>query len=123
MAFCILWNASICFSKLSVLFLYTTLMPMRSMRIPAQALGLFIILWNVSNIVAQLAICRPFALNWDQTITGKCGSQQWFYFVMGIINIITDIFILAMPMPFLYSLKLAKRKKAVLIGMFAIGIA
>ena len=41
---------------------------------------------------------------------------------MGIINIFTDVFMLALPMPFLYKLKLAKRKKAALIGMFAIGI-
>lgn len=95
---------------------------MRAMRIPAQSFGLFIILWNTANIVAQVAICRPFALNWDQTIDGKCGSQKWFYFCMGIINIFTDVFMLALPMPFLYKLKLANRKKAALIGMFAIGI-
>lgn len=122
LAFSILWNASTCFSKLSVLFLYMTLMPMRSMIVPARALGGFIIVWNVGNIIGQLLICRPFALNWDQSIEGTCGSQPTYYFVMGMFNIVMDIIILAMPMPFLMKLKLATRKKLVLVGMFAVGI-
>ena len=99
-----------------------TLMPMRSMIIPARALGGFIVVWNVGNIIGQLLICRPFALNWDQTIDGTCGSQPTYYFVMGIFNIVMDIIILAMPMPFLMKLKLATRKKLALVGMFAVGI-
>ena len=123
MAFCILWNVTICFSKLSVLWLYTTLMPMKKMVFPATGLGVFIILWNTGNILGQLLICKPFAMNWDQTIPGgKCGSQRDFYFIMGVFNIITDILILGLPMPFLYSLHLPMMKKVVLIGMFAVGI-
>lgn len=121
--FSILWNCSICFAKLSVLFLYVTLMPMRKMIIPARIFGGFIIVWNVANIITQFCICRPFAMNWDQTIPGgKCGSQQHFYFAMGIVNIATDVVMLALPMPFLFKLQLPLRKKLAVMGMFAIGI-
>src|SRR5690606_23842621 len=123
MVFCILWNVSICLSKLSVLWLYTTLIPVRKMIIPARALAIFIILWNTGNILGQFLICRPFAMNWDQTIPGgTCGSQRDYYFTQGVINIITDILMLALPMPFLFNLQLPLLKKLVLMGMFAIGI-
>lgn len=50
---------------------------MRSMIIPARCLGAFIIVWNVSNIIAQLCLCQPFARNWDQTLDGHCGSRKF----------------------------------------------
>lgn len=122
MSFCIVWNVAICFSKLSVLQLYTAIFPMRQMIIPARAMGCFVILWNSGNVIAQLNMCRPFARNFDQTIEGDCGSQRDFYLAIGVFNIILEVIMLAMPTPFLYKLKLPMRKKIVLIVMFTIGI-
>ena len=122
MSFCIVWNVAICFSKLSVLQLYISLFPMRSMIIAARSMGIFVILWNTGNIIAQLNMCRPFGRNFDQTIPGNCGSQRDFYIAIGVFNIILEVIMLAMPTPFLYNLKLPTRKKVVLIIMFTIGI-
>lgn len=95
---------------------------MRRMIVPARILGGFIILWNTGNILGQLLICKPFARNWDLSVEGKCGSQRDLYFIMGAFNIVTDILVLGLPMPFLYKLHLPLLKKMVLIGMFAVGI-
>ncbi|RDW67036.1 hypothetical protein BP5796_09785 [Coleophoma crateriformis] len=121
-AFPILWNACICFSKLSVLLMYTAIIPIRALVLPARFIGLFIILWNASSIIAAFALCQPFSYNWDQTGEGHCGSQPSYYFWLGIINVITDVLILALPMPFIYNLQMRLQKKLLLLGMFSIGI-
>ncbi|KAF9697828.1 hypothetical protein EKO04_004378 [Ascochyta lentis] len=122
MSFALLWNATVCFSKLSVLLMYTTLIPNRSLTIWARVFGLFIIMWNVSDIVGGFLICQPMAKNWDFTLPGTCGSQPNYYFSMGIINIITDIFLIGLPMPYLYRLRLEWRKKILAMALLSIGV-
>ncbi|CAN9195539.1 unnamed protein product [Alternaria alternata] len=77
----------------------------------ARILGALIIVWNIANIIAVLLICRPFARNWDFTLPGTCGSQPAFYFATGLVNLIADALIIVLPMPYLYNLRLAWRKK------------
>ncbi|KAF2714584.1 hypothetical protein K504DRAFT_478026 [Pleomassaria siparia CBS 279.74] len=122
MAFAMIWNATVCFSKLSVLLMYTALIPVQSMIRWAQGIGLFIIMWNISNIFGAFLICRPLARNWDVTVPGTCGSQPKFYFSMGIMNIIADVALIALPMPYLYKLRMSMQKKLVAMGMLSIGV-
>jgi hypothetical protein len=88
----------------------------------ARAIGALIICWNVGDIIAGLLICRPIAKNWDFTLDGTCGSQPNFYFAMGVINLITDAVIIALPIPYLLRLRLAMRKKILAIGLLSIGL-
>lgn len=122
MAFSIFWNATVCFSKLSVLLMYTALIPIQSMIRWAQGIGFFIIVWNIANILAAFLICRPLARNWDLTIPGRCGSQPKFFFSMGIVNIVTDIALLVLPMPYLYQLRMSTQKKLIASGLLSVGI-
>jgi hypothetical protein len=122
MSFALLWNATVCFSKLSVLLMYTTLIPVPSMVKWARGIGAMIIAWNVSDILAGFLICRPIARNWDLSLPGTCGSQPNFYFSMGVINLITDAAIIILPIPYLLRLRLAMRKKILAIAMLSIGV-
>ncbi|PSN59357.1 hypothetical protein BS50DRAFT_626789 [Corynespora cassiicola Philippines] len=122
MSFALLWNATVCFSKLSILLMYTALIPIPFMVHWARGIGLVIILWNVGNIIAGFLICRPFAKNWDFAIPGTCGSQPDYYFAMGVINIITDIILIILPMPYLYQLQLPLKKKLLAMAMLSVGI-
>lgn len=88
----------------------------------ARCIGGLIIAWNTGDIIGGLLVCRPLAKNWDLTIPGNCGSQPAYYFAMGIINIITDVFLLILPMPYLYNLHMAMRKKLIAGAMLSIGI-
>jgi hypothetical protein len=122
MSFALLWNATVCFSKLSVLLMYATLIPIPSMIKYARIMGGLIICWNVSDIFAGLLICRPLAKNWDFTLEGTCGSQPNFYFAMGIVNLITDAVMIALPIPYLLRLNLVMRKKILAIALLSIGL-
>ncbi|KAL2139585.1 hypothetical protein VTI28DRAFT_4957 [Corynascus sepedonium] len=122
LAFPIIWNITICFSKLSVLFMYASVIPVRKMILACRAVGLFIILWNTGGVLGALLLCRPIALNWDKTRTdGTCGDNRLFYIWLGIINVIVEAVILLMPVPFIYNLQMKLFKKLVVIGLFSIG--
>jgi len=67
-------------------------------------------------------ICRPFAYNWDKTIKdGYCGNQQKFYLFHSIQNMISDVIVILMPMPFLWKLHLPRLKRLSLALVFAMG--
>ncbi|KAM0274945.1 hypothetical protein ACHAQH_007713 [Verticillium albo-atrum] len=124
MVFALLWNATTCFTKLSVLLMYMSIFPVRRVILPCKILGVFIILWNIGGILGGVLVCRPFAMNWDQTIPGgKCGNQPMYYMALGVINILVEVTMLALPLPVLYKLQMPMRKKIVTIGMFSIGFA
>jgi hypothetical protein len=102
--------------------MYAALIPVKSMILACKILGAIIIAWNVGDIIGGFLICRPLARNWDFTIRGTCGSQPNYYFAMGIINIISDIFLIGLPMPYLYRLSMPTKKKLMAAGMLSIGI-
>ncbi len=121
LAFPIIWNFTICFSKLSVLFMYTTVIPIRKMVLMCRAAGLLIILWNTGGVLGALLLCRPIALNWDKTIEGTCGDNRLFYIWLGGINVVVEAVILLLPMPFIFRLQMKTFKKLVVVGLFSVG--
>jgi hypothetical protein len=121
-SFSFLWNATVFFSKISVLLMYVAIIPIPSMIKWARVIGGLVLLWNLSNIMAGLLICRPLSKNWNFAIPGTCGSQPAFYFAMGIVNLIADGAIIVLPMPYLYRLQLATSRKVLAMALLGIGI-
>ncbi|KAH7081547.1 hypothetical protein BKA63DRAFT_530547 [Paraphoma chrysanthemicola] len=122
MSFALLWNANAIFTKISVLLMYLAIFPMPSMLLWCQWVALFITLWCVANIFVGIFICRPIRRNWDFTVQGSCGSQRDWYFSMGVINILTDVVLIGLPMPYLYKIRLPTPKKILAMGLLSIGI-
>ncbi|USP80139.1 hypothetical protein yc1106_07413 [Curvularia clavata] len=122
MTFSMLWNATMCFSKLSVLLMYSALIPTPTMIRTTIGFGAFIVVWCIANIMAAFLICRPLVRNWDFSVPGTCGSQPDFYFTMGIINLITDAVLIGLPMPYLYKLAMPMRKKLIAMALLSVGI-
>jgi hypothetical protein len=83
--------------------------------------GAIIVSWAIATILAGFLICRPFAMNWDQTIKGHCGNQVASFQGTGVVNLLTDLVVLALPMPYLSRLNLTLYKRLVLMGVFSVG--
>ena len=80
-------------------------------------------MWALATVLMGFLMCKPFAFNWDQTIPdGQCGNQVLSYQVTGALNLLTDLIVLLLPMPYLYGLNLALYKKVVLMVTFAVGL-
>lgn len=80
--------------------------------------------WATGTILAGLLICQPISMNWAplETPDGKCGDQVLSFTITGVVNLVTDVIVLALPMPYLYKLQLRLYKKLVLITCFSVGI-
>ncbi|KAF1848583.1 uncharacterized protein K460DRAFT_353547 [Cucurbitaria berberidis CBS 394.84] len=117
-----LWVLSLSCTKISILYLYLKLFPIRWVVWSSYATIFIIIAWTIATILAGCFICRPFAFNWDKAIPGgSCGDQVTSFTVTGIINLITDVIVLLLPMRPLYQLQMATYKKVTLITVFGLG--
>lgn len=112
---------SLSFSKISVLLLYTKVFDVPAVKYAAWAITGLITIWAVGTVLAGLLICRPIAMNWTEVPGGTCGDQVMSFTITGIVNLITDVAVLALPMPYLYKLQLPLYKKIVLISVFSVG--
>lgn len=72
--------------------------------------------------MGPFVICQPIAYNWDTTIGGHCGNSQLMWYITGIFNILTDLMVLLLPMPYIYDLQLPLYKKLALMCTFGIGL-
>ncbi|KAK3331259.1 hypothetical protein B0H66DRAFT_94015 [Apodospora peruviana] len=118
-----LWALSLGFSKISILLLYKSVFEVPFVIWAARGAIVFIAVWVAAVIITGCAICRPFAMNWDQTIPGgHCGDQVLSFTVTGILNLLTDVMVLVLPLPYLARLQMRLYKKLVLIGVFSIGL-
>ena len=77
----------------------------------------------VTKQSSALLICKPIAYNWDTTIEGgSCANQTQAFEAVGILNLLTDIAIIILPMPWLWTLQLPISKKLGLTAIFGIGV-
>lgn len=118
-----LWVLSLSCTKISILFLYLRIFPVRWLIISSYTTMSIIVAWAIATILAGCLICRPFAFNWDKAIPGGyCGNQVSSFTATGVINLVTDVAVLVLPMSSLYKLQMALYKKITLITVFGLGL-
>ncbi|KAH6720847.1 hypothetical protein BKA61DRAFT_470111, partial [Leptodontidium sp. MPI-SDFR-AT-0119] len=117
------YGITMAFVKCSVIYFYYRIFgATRSFHNSAQTLIVLIILWAISTTLITFLICRPLAFNWDPTIVGGvCGDRNTVFVITGVINVVTDIMVLSLPLPHILKLQLAWRRKVGLLLMFSIG--
>ncbi|KAI0834518.1 hypothetical protein F5Y06DRAFT_278855 [Hypoxylon sp. FL0890] len=119
----VLWAVSLSLCRISIIHLFTKIFVVQSFIITARLTYALIVLWALAAILSAFLICQPFAFNWDKLIDGgTCGSAMVSWIVTGVLNLISDLIILIMPMPYLLGLELAWPKRLLLAGSFGIGI-
>lgn len=87
-------------------------------------MGLFIFLavWYVAFQLTAIFQCTPVHYYWNRTIPGgHCVNDIAFYIALAATNTFTDIVLLALPLPTVWSLKINKGKKLALSGVFVLG--
>jgi hypothetical protein len=89
----------------------------------AGIVALFIVwAWATSIILACFLLCQPFIYNWDTSVNGHCGNRPAAFMVAGIMNVITDAMVIALPLPHIWKLKLNMQKKIGLTSVFGVGL-
>ncbi|KAF4786043.1 integral membrane protein [Colletotrichum scovillei] len=119
----ILWAISLSLCKISILLLYSKLFSTRFMILSARILAAFTMMWVMVTVLIAFFICIPLSDNWLLDLKNRhCGNQPAADGTMGVLNMITDIIVLVMPISHLWSLRLEMYKKVALIVTFSLGV-
>jgi hypothetical protein len=95
----------------------------KKFRILAYCAIAFCICWAIQTILIAFLICTPVSYNWDQVNQkGSCGNLTAAYVSIGIVDVISDIIIFALPIPLIHRLKMRRSSKWAAMGLFALGI-
>ena len=85
------------------------------------------LLWlNVLQIFAICLVvifqCTPISRAWDTSVRGTCINSGVYSLTLTAINIVTDVLVLTLPLFIFLDLKVNKRVRNALIGVFMLGI-
>ncbi|KAL1835764.1 hypothetical protein VTJ49DRAFT_6094 [Mycothermus thermophilus] len=120
-AYELIYSVSISTVKLSVMFFYLRVFVNRGLRIVIKVFLGFVVAWSIANILQVFLICRPFAKTYTIGIEGECGDQIASFIAIGVFNIVTDVFIITLPLPTVWGLKMSTATKLGLTGVFVVG--
>ncbi|KAF4626140.1 hypothetical protein G7Y89_g12023 [Cudoniella acicularis] len=115
-----IYNVSIPLTKLSILFLYNRIFPQRWFNRTLVILGGFIIAYSLAQVFGDIFQCIPISSIWGETAPNYCINYPLLIIVIGVVNTITDIIILGLPMPLLWRLQLSTARKQLLTGLVCI---
>ncbi|KAK0514454.1 hypothetical protein JMJ35_003071 [Cladonia borealis] len=107
--------------KSSVLLFYLRLSPFPTFRTWVMAAMVACSIEGVLFISMALFQCTPVGRVWNFEIPGHCINTLGFFRAETIFNLVTNVVILLLPMPMVWHLQMALRRKLLLIGIFATG--
>lgn len=101
--------------------MYRRIFPIRSVQIGSIILGGAVMAWLVSALLVAVLQCNPPAKMWDDTIPGFCLDPLAVLVGPGVPNILTDIFILALPVKPILDLHVSFGRKMLIVFTFLTG--
>lgn len=120
----LIYVTSLFLIKCSMLFLYRRVFGNinRAFSISVYTVGVFnICCWFIVFFIFACQ-CTPVAFAWDKTILGgHCIAFNTLCVSTAAISIATDVVILLLPVPMIWSLQLSKLQKLAIIGVFSLG--
>lgn len=118
----LLYLAAVVFPKLAILAIYLRIFVQPRFRTACYILAMLVIANWVGNTVAGLLMCKPLQYFWDHTITGgHCFHIKERRCWASLINIITDVAMLVLPLPIIWKLHTSRSVKIGLTITFATG--
>ena len=127
LAVLLLYLAAVVFPKLAILAIYLRIFIQPRFRATCYILAMLLVANWVGNTVAGLLMCKPLHYLWDQTITGDnltsghCFHVNVWMCWASLINIVTDVAMLVLPLPVIWKLHTSRSIKIGLTITFATG--
>lgn len=118
----VLWASALAAVKLSLLLLYVRVFSTRKFRLAAYGVMPLVLGWWLSVFLEELLLCRPLAYNWNKSINGSCGNLPAAYLAAGILNLLSDVSVLVLPIPIVLNLHLPLRSRIALMATFCVGL-
>ncbi|KAI1355389.1 hypothetical protein F5Y01DRAFT_327089 [Xylaria sp. FL0043] len=119
----LLWATIVTLLKLSILHFYTVLFPQRSFHRYVYVAMMFCVIFWFGSFFGTAFLCRPPQKKWDPSIPGQCSSEITQYVAIVAGDLLTDLIIIALPMPLLSRLHLPIGQKIPVMLAFGLGFA
>ncbi|KAJ5608676.1 hypothetical protein N7528_009243 [Penicillium herquei] len=120
----VLYAASISFSKAAVLLLYHRIFNIKkSFRIASWFVGFLIAGYFIAGECLLIFAYTPIEAQWKPWLPNSANFNivaTWY--VMSSINMVVDFLILCLPQPVVWRLKMSRKKKILVSGLFCFGI-
>ena len=95
----------------------------KKFRIALYAAGTVTTTWFLACFLDTIFQCTPVEASWNHSIANaKCQNIEKAALSTGISNLILDVLFVALPIPVIWDLKLPKRIRVSLTGIFLLGI-
>ena len=108
--------------KLSILLFYRRLFPSPTFQRVALTIAFINILWWFGSLLTAFLHCRPFAYYWNKSIVhGHCANDNVVGYSVTATELVTDLIVLVLPIPWLLRLKLTPSQRVGVIGLFFLG--
>ncbi|KAI0799441.1 hypothetical protein GGR55DRAFT_480358 [Xylaria sp. FL0064] len=114
---------SICvvLTKLSILCFYCRIFfPIQGLKYISWGFGIFIVAYNLALIFVTAFECIPLSSLWTGA-PGNCINTLPPFTVLGIVNVVTDVGILALPIRYILLLRLSLTRRIQVCGIFLLG--
>ncbi|KAF2642889.1 hypothetical protein P280DRAFT_468190 [Massarina eburnea CBS 473.64] len=125
----LLYVVAICFVKLSILLFYLNIERRRAWRWTGYFLMAFVLALSLATFFVLLFVCVPPSLFWNPVEQAlhpeKCmkqSTQQAFFELNGVLNIVQDVSIIIFPIGMIWNLKMSIRRKIGLAALFSVGL-
>lgn len=119
---------AICLVKVSVLLLYLRIFRVLNwLRVVAVVSIAVIALWHLALSVSFAAMCAPGTggaqLDFLAAfISQKCADTRVLVVLQGVGNVVTDVWLILVPLPAVWTLQMPFRRKLAVSSMFMVGI-
>ena len=119
-----LYPFSVAFSKTSILVFLLGIFPLKVFKRSAYLLMLVIWCWCIANVLVITFQCKPIRFAWDKSLAGgSCISVLAFVRWSCVPNILTDVALLVLPLPYVWNLHVSTNDKIGLSTVFLTGSA
>lgn len=117
-----IYLAAVTLPKLSILSMYLRIFTTKLYRRSVYVLGVILIMTFVVGGLTGSLGCQPLAFFWDPTIPGgHCIDINAFFRWISLPNILTDVAMLVLPQPLIWTLKITRNQKIGLTLTFLTG--
>ncbi|KAI4224926.1 MAG: hypothetical protein L6R40_008403, partial [Gallowayella cf. fulva] len=117
------YKATLNLTKISILHLYlrifTNILWFRRLTL---AIAAYIALYALATILATIFQCAPVKRAWDREVEGKCIDLTRFWYANAVHNVVSDVLVLALPVPVIRRLQMPGGVKGGLYGVFSLGV-
>ncbi len=107
--------------KASMLAFFLRVFVTTRLHIAATFMLVFVVVWMVCYVCACVFLCHPVSAQW--TGQGTCGAYVPMIQSLIATNIASDLVIMSLPMPSIWSLQARTTEKIGITACFALGLA